>query len=310
MDSFEIKKIIVPTDFSVLSENAIKTATAMCKRHRASMVLLNVVDAPANIAIPYGGMGYYSYTLKDMEEASAKKLKKMSKEIKDRTKISVETTTRTGNVSWAVRDTVQESLSDIIVMGTHGASGLREFFIGSNAYSVIKHSYVPVLTVPSEGDWTDFKRILFPVRMTNSAYDKYKSIRSIIAKNDSTLILLGLADNNNPSQLEQLSALMNDLKFKLAQDGITYEGELYHGNKFPEKILETAKNYDSDLIVITAELDHTIKDFFIGPYSQQIVNHSKIPVLTIRPQVEKVKEKSGESWSTSWHNYSAPVPAM
>jgi len=284
METFEIKKILVPIDFSELSDNVINTAIAICVRHQAAMVLLHVNETPLNIASPYG-VSYMSSTLKEMGDAEINKLKVIASEINAQEKIFIEIAVRTGNVTDSICMLADAIKVDLIVMGTHGKSGLREFFIGTNAYHVIKHSHVPVLTVPSTGNWTDFKKILFPVRVINGAFDKYETIISIIRKNNSSLVILGLAENNNPSQLPELTDLINSFKAKVENDKVSFESEIYYGDRLPEKILETARNNNADLIVITAKLDHTIKDFFIGPYAQQIVNHSKIPVLTIRPRV-------------------------
>jgi len=44
-----------------------------------------------------------------------------------------------------------------------------------------------------------------------------------------------------------------------------------------------AKQYEADLIILTANLDHDFKAYFIGPFVQQVVNHSRLPVLGIKP---------------------------
>ncbi|MBK5284600.1 MAG: universal stress protein [Bacteroidia bacterium] len=304
MDTIAIKKVLVPIDFSELSDNAVRTATAICVRQNASMVMLHVNETTLNIVSPYG-VSYMSSTLRGISDTQLNKLKVIAAEINSREKIFIEIAIRTGNVCESICALAEQTKTDLIVMGTHGSSGLREFFIGTSAYHVIRHSPVPVLTVPSAGNWTEFKKILFPVRMVNGAFDKYEAILSIIKKNNSSLIILGLAENNNPSQLPELTDLINKFKSKITQDEIAFEIVIYYGDKLPEKILETAHNYNADLIVITAVLDHTMKDFFVGPYAQQIVNHSKIPVLTIRPRIietESVLHKLHEMEKNEFSN--------
>ena len=283
MQAFEIKKILVPTDFSESSDNAIKTATAICRRHGASMALLNVYEFPPDITQLNRGIGYNKITPEEAENAWLKKLTWIAKEISSENKISVEAAMRTGNVDESICSFALETRADFIVMGAHVTSRLREFFKGSKAYDVVKHSHIPVLTVPAEGTWTHFEKILFPVRMLNGAFDKYEAVRPIISRNSSSLVVLGLI--NNASQLPEMSDLLNNFKLKLEADGVSYESRLYYGNKFHEKILEIALTNNSDLIVITSSLSHTIKDFFTAPYAQQIVNHSKVPVLTVKPRI-------------------------
>ncbi len=64
-------------------------------------------------------------------------------------------------------------------MGAYGASGHRDFFIGSNAYYTIKHACCPVLIVPEGKRWQDFNRVLFPLRPTLGAFKKYQYISDL-----------------------------------------------------------------------------------------------------------------------------------
>jgi nucleotide-binding universal stress UspA family protein len=171
---------------------------------------------------------------------------------------------------------------DLIVMGTHGASGLREFFIGSNSFRVVKNATCPVLTVPGNWSKNTFKKVVFPIRLLPGAIDKYDYARPIIEKNISNLLIIGLADQNNPESFVELTKLVDLFRLQLSDDNVEFSSILYHSKNFPEKVLQGANEYEADLIVITANLDYDLKSFFIGPFAQQIVNHSKRPVLSIR----------------------------
>jgi len=180
----------------------------------------------------------------------------------------------------------------MIVMGTHGTSGLREFFLGSNAYRVVKNSPCAVLTLPGTNQWLDFKRILFPVRMVQHALDKYENVRPIIRKNKSSLLITGIVTKTEPNQLIEMKSLVEAVRDKIEEDDVRCESEVHYCENVAQQVLKIATEVKPDLIVITATLDTSIKDFFLGPYTQDIVNHAKFPVLSVRPSPSKNLESS------------------
>ncbi|NJO91883.1 MAG: universal stress protein [Chloroflexia bacterium] len=91
--------------------------------------------------------------------------------------------------------------------------------------------------------------------------------------------------------MEELLKLIDDLEIHLLKRGIEFSSNLYLAKDFPQKVIETSVVDDADLIVITANLDYDLKAFFMGPFSQQIVNHSHRPVLSIRAtMIEEVNK--------------------
>ena len=176
---------------------------------------------------------------------------------------------------------------DLIVMGTHGVSGLREFFMGSNAYRVVKNSPSPVITIPGDNQWLDFKKILFPIRLVHNALEKYDIVRPIIRKNGSSLLIAGIVKSNNPTGLDEMKTIVDSVKKKLSEDDVICGSEVHFCENVARQVIEVSEVEKPDLIVITATLDTSLKDFFLGPYTQDIVNHARYPVLSIRPEVSK-----------------------
>jgi nucleotide-binding universal stress UspA family protein len=177
---------------------------------------------------------------------------------------------------------------DLIVMGTHGVSGLREFFMGSNAYRVVKNSPCPVMTIPGENQWLEFKKILFPIRLVHNALEKYDIVRPIIRKNGSSLLIAGIVKSNNPAGLEEMKSILGSVKKKINEDDVICGTEVHYCENVARQVISISEVEKPDLIVITATLDTSLKDFFLGPYTQDIVNHAHYPVLSIRPEVTKV----------------------
>jgi nucleotide-binding universal stress UspA family protein len=276
----QINSILIPTDFSVLSESAIKVGIAIAKRQNTQVTLLHAVDL-----LPY--LLPTEVLLSSSKEVLSRKeeeLKELSENIQKDTGVKADVKVLEGTPSDIICKLAYEENISLIVMGTHGVSGLREFFIGSEAFRVLKNATCPVLTIP--GDWqkTDFEKVLFPVRLKPGTLDTYFYARPIVEKNNSELFLLGLYDQKKDMVEEEILMSINKVKQQLDNDKVVFKSEISQSKDFPAKIIEMAKLYEADLIILTANLDHDFKAYFVGPFVQQVVNHSRLPVLCIKPK--------------------------
>jgi len=276
----QIYSILIPTDFSVLSESALKVSIAIAKRQNAQVTLLHVVDL-----LPY--LLPTEVLLSSSKEVLSRKegeLKELSEKIQKDKGVKAVVKVLEGTPSDIICKLAYEENISLIVMGTHGVSGLREFFIGSEAFRVLKNATCPVLTIP--GDWqkTDFEKVLFPVRLKPGTLDTYFYARPIVEKNNSELFLLGLYDQKKDMVEEEISMSINKVKQQLDNDKVVFKSEISQSKDYPAKIIEMAKLYEADLIILTANLDHDFKAYFVGPFVQQVVNHSRLPVLSIKPK--------------------------
>lgn len=297
--TLSIRRILVPTDFSETANNALDTAIAMAKRHQAHITLLHVIDntpyiiGNEGIIFPtYGTIGEVTeQTFKVMDNIMSSKIQFDNDSVDYSYSLRIEV----GFVVSTIIRVSKEEDVDMIVMGTHGASGLRELFIGSNAYSVIKDSYAPVLTVPSGRKWEYFRNILFPIRPVIGCLDKYEFVRQIIRKNNADMYVLGLT-NIEDDEVAVVTDAIDYLKTSLDEDEVQNRIEFHVGGNFATAILNKAKEINTDLIVITASIDRTVRNFFVGPFAQQIVHHSQFPVLSIRTGVGIANAHNDLSW--------------
>lgn len=279
--SNSLNDILLPTDFSDLAGNALKTAIEMCKRHSAKLHLLHVVEntflvAPSDVNVSS------MYVMPEMENVAGRRMQLLKENIKTTHHLEVETHLAAGTPSYVIRDKAEELMAELIIMGTHGTSGFREFFIGSNAYAVIKNTNIPVLTVPGDKPFTAFKKILFPLRISKGIREKYDFILPIIEKNNASLIVAGLSKTGEVFNKNFIEEEIAELSKLLTENGTTFKTGFHECKNIAGKVLELAAEEGVDLIVINATLDYKWRQFFIGPYAQQIVHHSKTAVLSIR----------------------------
>jgi len=142
-----LKRILVPTDFSDCSKQAITYACELAKRFSGELQLLHVA-VPHAMPMPY--VGAVSEQAFHPEETAKKALEELEDSEFDQVS-RVERAVRTGTPFVEIVRHAKENDIDLIVLGTHGRSGLVHALIGSVAERVVRKSPCPVLTVRPEG---------------------------------------------------------------------------------------------------------------------------------------------------------------
>lgn len=137
-----IKTILHPTDFSRPSEHALKFAGALARDYEARLLLLHVVEPP----VYYGELGMAVPLPADFHENLQHRLHKLAA---TEPAVRVETMLVEGNAGQQILHVAEAQQCDLIVLGTHGRTGLSRVLLGSVAEDVIRHSPVPVLTLKS-----------------------------------------------------------------------------------------------------------------------------------------------------------------
>ncbi|MBI1248603.1 universal stress protein [bacterium] len=141
------QRILFPTDFSHCGDAALHLATALARDSGGKIIIVHVEEPPT----AYGsGEMYYG-----MLDPSPDDLKEMLHEVKpDSPDVPVEYRLVTGDPSAAIVRLAEEEKADLIVLGTHGRTGLMHMLIGSTAESIVRHSKCPVLTFKQPPDST------------------------------------------------------------------------------------------------------------------------------------------------------------
>lgn len=141
---FRVKRILVPLDFSSCSLKALAYAIPFAKEYSAVLDLLHVVP-PYYAVDPYGVAGYEAIEQQLIATAG----QKLSNLVLDRVpqEVQTETYVRNGRPSQEIVHAAKEMRADLIIISTHGRTGLQHAFIGSTAENVVQQAPCPVLTV-------------------------------------------------------------------------------------------------------------------------------------------------------------------
>ena len=145
----EIRRILVPMDFSECSRRGLRYAVAMAERFGSEIVLVHAIEAPLNLPpqtlVRLDPEGPAMPIMDYVREAADRRLNAMLAEL-SLASIPAQGVISVGDVRDVVLENAKTHNVDMIVMGTHGRKGLRHLLIGSVAEDIVRRSEVPVLT--------------------------------------------------------------------------------------------------------------------------------------------------------------------
>jgi len=142
------KKILVPTDFSKFSDNALKQAVEMAKQNKAKIYLLHVIGVVQQCAVDYCMDQQTVDSLnKQLIKASEDMMQKQIKKVVNSKDVEIIPYIVNGKPYHEIIKEQEDKKIDLIVIATHGQSGIIEHLLGSVAEKVSKHAKCPVLLV-------------------------------------------------------------------------------------------------------------------------------------------------------------------
>lgn len=275
-----MKKILVPTDFSEEAENAVEVAAMLAKQHDAEIYLLHLLELPMQqIEVVSGGGGG------DLPEAIyfMKMARKQFEELLDKPYLKDVTVYDTVDFDISFADipkVSKEKNIDMIVMGSHGASGFKEMFIGSNAEKVVRHAKVPVLVVKNKHTSFDIKNFVFASDFKKDNKETYKQAIDLAEGFGAKLHLVLVNTAGRFLTTEKANQRINDFIKDYSFDNYTVN--IYNDNNVETGILNFSKSIDADLIGISTHGRQGIAHFFNGSISEDLVNHANRPVITFK----------------------------
>lgn len=280
MKPLQIKNILIPTDFSKTGLLAVEHAVFMARLSKANLYLLHAIELSETT------FGIYSPAietpdLSEVEKIANMKLNTLAASLRKEYGITVKTICTRGKAVDAVVNAVKENKIDIVVMGTHGASGFNEFFIGSNAHKTVTLCPCPVITVQRRSKKLGFTNIVLPI--DNKFYSRQKVDAAIsLAKQYAAKIhVLGLMGPDvDPKKFR---VKINSVEKAIEKSGLAYVTKTVKDDNLSIASLKYSKKVKADLIVVLADEESHLSGMLFGALAKQIVNHSKIPVMSIRP---------------------------
>lgn len=276
-----MKKIIVPIDFSNHSENALKAAAFFSKKVETEVYALHMLDIQeVNLSqSPEFSQEKAVFFYKLAEERFKKFLKKSY--LKD---VKVIPIIKHYKVFSEINAIAKEIDADLIIMGSHGANGLKEFFTGSNTEKVIRYAEIPVLVIKNELNDVDFSDVVFATDFSEETIPAFKRMLSslLFLKAQIHLLFVNLP-NDKFLTTPEMDALVNN--FLMIAEG--HVERLINVNfvcaKTIEKgILSFSNAVGADLIAVATHGRKGLSHVFSGSISEDVSNHSTLPIMTFK----------------------------
>jgi nucleotide-binding universal stress UspA family protein len=282
-------KILFPSDFSEFSANAWSTCEAFAKAYEADIVLLYVIEPPTL------GIGF------EEELAMMSSRTFVNEKIAELgwdKNVNITPLIKVGKPFKKIGEAALEVAPIMMVMGTHGASGFEEWFIGSNASKIIRSSTCPVITVRNPQPDGIFKRILVPLDLTKATREKVTKAIELAEKFKGALHLVSVLASTNKEDEEYLKKQLDGVTTYIQAQGIEVFSELIQSTDYiATAILNYGKEIGADFICIMTQQEKSIQEYFVGSVAEHIVNRSEIPVFSIRPFNLYVAKKQGSIFS-------------
>ena len=271
-----MKRIGVPTDFSVCANAASRLALELAKKSGAELLFLHLEIEPSNPRhVPMEPAD-----IVDHEIGQAKY--KLSQLVKEAESLGINAK------SELILDKGQENIQDYIepfgidwlVMGSHGAKGIRGI-IGSKTQHVVQHVSVPSLVVKHTPSNLLFKNIVFASTFKEDATQALRVVAGFCGLFNCNLHLLFI---NMISHLvdEKMARLMMEKAMK-EFNSIPFTFNITETNDQEFGIDQFARSIDADIIAVAMERQSTLGRLLSPGLAEQLINHSRLPVLVINP---------------------------
>ncbi len=170
---------------------------------------------------------------------------------------------------------------DFIVMGSHGASGLEEFFVGSNTEKVVRTCTKPVLVVKKQADQFKIEKVVIAGKFTGEYLTGFKKIMAFLKPFNPDIYLLRVNTISNFKSTKELDQIFSDFLAKVPE----YKGlkpVIYDDYTVQEGIFNFADKIDADLIALATRGRQGIMHFLSDSIAEDVVNSANRNILTIK----------------------------
>jgi nucleotide-binding universal stress UspA family protein len=274
-----MKRILVPSDFSPSSEEALKFGLALAARTKGEVIVMHSVNIPSlyDLSAASGGMfGYEPDFVEEIEGVAEREFGKVKEKLGSQVNMRLEV--MHGDIIEGIRRIHTANPVDVAIVGASGVTSMQEIFIGSNTEKIVRNSPVPVFVIRQAPPIDKIKNILLPTSLEGDQENFMKVVATLQAFFNATLhILLVNTPNNFISELMARKALN---EFVLHHRLNNYK--LYFKSYITEEdgIIEFATSEKMDLIAMGTHARKGLAHLFNGSITEDVVTRIHCPVWT------------------------------
>ncbi|WP_339869727.1 universal stress protein [uncultured Algoriphagus sp.] len=273
-----MKKILVPCDFSDSAVQAFVFALKIAQQSKGEIILLHVIELPVlrgTIQVP--ALYFEENYLKDMEVKAQKNFEELKGEWA-KEGVRVRSLIEHGPITKTITRIAEVYKLDLIVMGTQGATGFKEFLVGSNTEKVVRFSPLPVLAVRKSHEFSHIKNIVFPTTLDpnqNKLLIHIKELQNFFSAK-LHLLLVNTPHNmkRTVDEKDMMEAYARD--FDLQNYTINTRNDFYESDAIINFTIENK----ADMIAMGTHSRKGLAHLFSGSVAEEVVNRMDCPIWT------------------------------
>lgn len=271
-----INRILVPTDFSTVADNALHFGINLAKKTGGELHIIHVNPVPvADINFP---QETYQLYMDELTKESEERLTKLKNEILNPSGLKYKTDSMMGFVTDEVTRYAKEHAIDIIVMGTTGASGLQELLIGSNTASVVGKSHIPVFVIPPSAKQDQFKHILYTSDYSEPEFPAISRLIYFAELYGAKITVIHVkSESDKYFNVEDNFFVKN--KTSIAHENISVE--TIQNADITDSINEYIDKREADMVVMAKHNRSWFDRIFHRSLSKKMSYHTRVPLLVL-----------------------------
>lgn len=278
-----MKTLVVPTDFSSVSVNAVNYAIDMAEAINAGIVLLHVYNIPVS---------YTDGPVSPVSTVSVEEIKRTSEERLQEIKKSLVTVT-SGRIEIFTEARMGETIDELeqlcrsveplaVIMGSHGTTGLERMIMGSTTLTTIRHLKCPVIVVPSGTTYHGIKKIGLACDFENVVHTTpIEYIKNIVREFSADLYVLNVQNIKQEEDELAEEAIMDTAYLDAMLDDVRPTYVQLTGKDVAESIHAFADNNNLDLVMVIPKKHKFMDSLFHKSQSKELLTHAHIPIVSI-----------------------------
>ncbi|OCB74325.1 universal stress protein [Flavobacterium crassostreae] len=273
-----MKQILVPTDFSDHAEAALKIAAQIASKNNSEILLLHMLELPNQMSDAISASASIPEVMLFIQKAKDKLRETQEKEYLKNIKVSHYLQfekAHEGILSFS-----QEYNIDLIVMGSHGVTGIDEVLIGSNTEKIVRSSNTPVLVIKKETKAIEGTNFIFASDFSKENEKPFLKMIEFAKIFDAHIHLVLICSPNSFKTTAAANKIMANF---ISNMGLkNYSTHIYNDTNIEKGILNFAESVKADLIGLCTHGRTGMSHFFSGSIGEDIANHAHRPVITFK----------------------------
>lgn len=274
-----MKNILVPINFETVSIEAAKVACSIASKFKSKVHFIHSTIFDNYLA----NFSNNSYEDTEVNLLIYKETKRKMEEFLQMDFLKEIDFTHDEDYNGTTTEMVDQAFTnhiDLIVMGSEGASGMKEYLYGSNAQKFVRFSCIPVLVVKGEAEKTNIKTITFASNFSDNEIENAHALVSLLKILKSKIHLLKVITPENFEKGSQTMACMG--KFAETHNLENCTLNIVNHLDFEAGISEFAQKTNSGMIAMNTHGRTGLAHFAFGSLTENLVNHSPVSILSMK----------------------------